>query len=303
MRLLVEDNKDFSIREQCHLLEINRSWFYYRSKGESKANLEAMQLMDSHILREPTAGVITMQNMLEENGLKMSYERVRRLMRKAEIMPIYPRRMLTQKGENKHIYPYLLKGLEITKPNQVWQIDITYIPMKNGFMYMTAIIDVYSRFIVGWGLSNSLEAMESLKILKDKGYPVRFQIIGCKPDLNEEWVDIIPFLNKNYPQELQEIQSHLLKSHFLFVPTKADCTPIAFCEAAGYGLPVISTNTGGISAHVVNGETGILLPESATATDYAVAIEKLLQHPEMIRSMSIASREKYKKELNWKVWE
>ena len=155
---------------------------------------------------------------------------------------------------------------------------------------------------VDWERKRGQLAYESLKILKDKGYPVRFQIIGCKPDLNEEWVDIIPFLNKNNPQELQEIQSHLLKSHFLFVPTKADCTPIAFCEAAGYGLPVISTNTGGISAHVVDGETGILLPESATATDYAAAIEKLLQLPEMIRSMSIASREKYKKELNWKVW-
>lgn len=166
MRLLVDKNDQFSIREQCDLLEINRSGFYYRAKAECKENLEAMQLMDKHILEEPTAGVITMQSMLEECGMKMSYERVRRLMRKAEIMPIYPRRMLTQKGENKYIYPYLLRGMNITKPNEVWQIDITYLPMKNGFMYLTAIIDVYSRYIVGWGLSNSLEALESLKVVQ-----------------------------------------------------------------------------------------------------------------------------------------
>lgn len=107
-----------------------------------------------------------MQSMLEERGLKMSYERVRRLMRKAEIMPIYPRRILTQRGENNYIHPYLLRGISITQPNQVWQIDITYLPMRNGFMYMAAIIDVYSRYIVGWGLSNSLEASESIKVVQ-----------------------------------------------------------------------------------------------------------------------------------------
>lgn len=166
MRLLLRKEKKMSMRWQCELLDINRSGVYYRPKGENKENLQAMCLMDKHILDEPTAGVITMQSMLEEEGLKMSYERVRRLMRKAEIMPIYPRRILTQRGDNKYIYPYLLKGMDVTESNQVWQIDITYIPMKNGFMYMTAIIDVYSRYIVGWGLSNSLEAGESLKVVQ-----------------------------------------------------------------------------------------------------------------------------------------
>ena len=167
VRLLLEKKCKMSLREQCALLDINRSSVYYKSKGENSDNLKAMALMDLHILDEPTAGVITMQNMLEEHGLRMSYERVRRLMRKAAIMPIYPRRMLTQKGENKYIYPYLLRGVAITRPNQVWQIDITYIPMKSGFMYLTAIIDVHSRYIVGWGLSNSLEASESLKVVAE----------------------------------------------------------------------------------------------------------------------------------------
>lgn len=147
-RVLIEQDSEISVREQCELLEISRSSFYYNAKGENPENLEAMRLMDHHIMQEPTAGVITMKLMLKEKEINMSYERVRRLMRKASIMPIYPRRMLTQKGENKYIYPYLLRNLEISKPNQVWQIDITYIPMKNGFMYMTAVIDVYSRYIV-----------------------------------------------------------------------------------------------------------------------------------------------------------
>jgi putative transposase len=108
-----------------------------------------------------------MQSMLEEKGYKAGYERVRRLMRKANIYAIYPRRHLSVLGEKTYVYPYLLNDLEISRPNQVWQIDITYIPMANGFMYMTAIIDVYSRFIVAWGLSNSLEASASLEVVKD----------------------------------------------------------------------------------------------------------------------------------------
>ncbi len=107
-----------------------------------------MKLMDAHIMQEPTAGVLTMQCMLEEQGLRMSYERVRRLMRKAAIMPIYPRRTLTKRGENEYIYPYLLREMAITRSNEVWQIDITYIPMQSGFMYLTVIIDVHSRYIV-----------------------------------------------------------------------------------------------------------------------------------------------------------
>ena len=167
MRLLLRKEKKMSIRKQCDLLGINRSGVYYYSKGENKENLRAMRLMDQHILEEPTAGVLTMQSMLKEKGITMSYERVRRLMRKADIMPIYPRRSLTQRGERKYLYPYLLKGLSITEVNQVWQIDITYIPMRKGFMYMTAIIDVHSRYIVGWGLSNSLEASESIKVVQE----------------------------------------------------------------------------------------------------------------------------------------
>lgn len=131
--------------------------------------------MDAYILEEPTAGVLTMQSMLEEAGYKAGYERVRRLMRLANIRPIYPRKHLTQLGERQYIYPYLLRNLKVERVNQVWAIDITYVPMQKGFMYLTAIIDVYSRFIVGWGLSNTLDAAASLQVLRqavqDHGKP------------------------------------------------------------------------------------------------------------------------------------
>ncbi|MGE6394467.1 glycosyltransferase family 4 protein [Chryseobacterium scophthalmum] len=155
---------------------------------------------------------------------------------------------------------------------------------------------------VDWVRKRGDLAYRALKILRKNSYKVRMQIIGCNPEIEEDWVNIIPFLNKNNPTELEEIQKHLQNSHFLFVPTHADCTPIAFCEATGYGLPVISTNTGGVSAHVENGKTGILLSEKATIKDYADAIKSLLENVSIIEKFSIASREKYEKELNWDVW-
>lgn len=166
-RGLIDPVEKLSIRRQCQILELTRGSIYYQPKGENADNLAMMRLMDEHILEQPTAGVLTMQSMLRDKGYRAGYERVRRLMRKAEIMPIYPRRHLTQLGEKKYIHPYLLKGLPIDRPNQVWAVDITYIPMANGFMYMTGIIDVYSRFIVGWGLSNTLDANASLEVIKE----------------------------------------------------------------------------------------------------------------------------------------
>lgn len=166
-RLLIDSEHDLSIRRQCGLLKLSRGSFYYQPKGEKPENLEMMRLMDAHILEEPTAGVLTMQDMLEEKGHSAGYERVRRLMRKACICPIYPRRHLTVLRDKKYVYPYLIRNLEIVRPNQVWEIDITYIPMASGFMYLTAIIDVFSRYIVGWGISNTLEAAASLQVVKD----------------------------------------------------------------------------------------------------------------------------------------
>lgn len=165
-RTLTDRQSEVSIRRQCELLGLSRSGLYYKPVGEKPGNLEMMRLMDRHIMEEPTAGVLTMQAMLEDAGYKAGYERVRRLMRKAGIYPIYPRRHLTVLGGREYIHPYLLRGLPISCPNHVWAIDITYVPMRNGFMYLTAIIDIYSRYIVGWGVSNSLDAESSLAVVR-----------------------------------------------------------------------------------------------------------------------------------------
>ncbi len=155
---------------------------------------------------------------------------------------------------------------------------------------------------VDWIRKRGTLAYESLKILREKGYPVKMLIVGCNPEIKADWVTVIPFLNKNNPDEFREIQNHLLSSHFLFVPTKADCTPIAFCEAAGYGLPVISTDTGGVSAHVIEGYNGCLLSEDANAEDYADKIEKLIKSPQTIIEYSQNARKLYENELNWENW-
>ena len=156
-----------SIRKQCAILHVSRSHLYYKPTGEKKENLEIMQLMDSHNLEHPDEGVRGMQNMLTNNSLQVNHKRIRRLMNLMDIKAIYPRKNLTVIAKGEYKYPYLLRGIEIDKPNQVWSIDITYIAMNKGFMYLTAIIDVYSRFIVGWSLSNSLDAEVSLNVLKD----------------------------------------------------------------------------------------------------------------------------------------
>lgn len=162
----ISDNEKISTRAQCELLELNRSTVYYQPVGETEENLSIMRLMDEEFLKHPTHGVLQMQDFLFMYGFVANHKRVRRLLRLMGIMAIYPKRNLSKLGFSKYIRPYLLKGLKVTKPNQVWAIDITYIPMAKGFMYLTAIIDLYSRYIVAWEVSNSLNAENTLNVLK-----------------------------------------------------------------------------------------------------------------------------------------
>jgi len=175
LRNIVDFTHKLSIRDQCGLLEIHRSGLYYKPSGESQENLKIMRLMDEHYLKHPTEGVLRMQDFLLPHGMTVNHKRIRRLLRLMGIMAIYPKKNLSKLGHAKYIRPYFLRNLSVIRPNHVWAIDITYIPMANGFMYLTAIIDLYSRYIVGWGLSNTLEAECSLSVLKqaiaDHGKP------------------------------------------------------------------------------------------------------------------------------------
>jgi len=163
---LVERGVDLSVRRQAELLSVHRSNLYYKPIGESKENLLLMRKMDELFLEDPTLGVIGMQDELDELGYWYNVKRIRRLLRKMGVEAIYPKRNLSKLGKAKYIHPYLLRGLNINRPNQAWAIDITYIPMKSGFMYLTVIIDLYSRFIVGWQLSNSLDKQTQTEVLQ-----------------------------------------------------------------------------------------------------------------------------------------
>jgi putative transposase len=164
---MVNRKETLSIRCQCKLVSVNRGSFYYKPLSETEENLRIMRLMDEHYLNHPTEGVIRMQDFLLALGIVANHKRVRRLLRLMGLMAIYPKRNLSRLGQAKYIRPYLLKGLTIDHPNQVWAIDITYIPMPKGFLYLTAIIDVYSRYVVSWGISNTLDAACSLNVTKE----------------------------------------------------------------------------------------------------------------------------------------
>lgn len=149
-----------SIVKQCKLLDIQRSGFYYQPSLESDLNLELMRQMDEHYLHHPFKGARRMHVWLtKDKGYKVSKNRIERLYyRVMGLQAIMPGRHTSRRNKAHKIYPYLLRNLEITRSNQVWAIDITYIPMKKGFMYLTAIIDLHTRFVVGWSVSNGMDA-------------------------------------------------------------------------------------------------------------------------------------------------
>lgn len=163
---MLDPSIELSIRAQSELLSVDRSSFYYKPVGETEENLALMQTIDRLFTEDPTLGVLGMQDELSDQGLEYNPKRIRRLMRKMCLEPIYPKRNLSKLGKAKYVHPYLLRNLTIDRPNQVWAIDITYVPMKRGFMYLTAIIDVYSRFIVGWQISNSMEKETQTELLR-----------------------------------------------------------------------------------------------------------------------------------------
>lgn len=163
----LDRNDRLSLRSQAELLQVDRSCLNYKPIGETDVNLTLMGLIDRLFLEDPTLGVKCMRDELRDQGFEYNDKRIRRLMRKMCLMPIYNKRNLSRLGLAKYIHPYLLRPLRIERPNQVWAIDITYIPMRRGFLYLTAIIDVYSRFIVGWQLSNSLDKETQTTLVRE----------------------------------------------------------------------------------------------------------------------------------------
>jgi len=147
-----------SIGAQCRLLSIARSSFYYEPQGETETNLELMRLIDRQFLEAPFYGVRQMAWHLQNENHPVNVKRVRRLMRLMGLMPIYQKPNTSKPAKGHKTYPYLLRALRIDRPNQVWCADITYLPMRRGFLYLVAIMDWATRKVLAWRISNTLEA-------------------------------------------------------------------------------------------------------------------------------------------------
>ena len=165
--MIEPEHPEFSLIRQCNLLELNRSTWYYKPATDTAENLELMQRIDELYLKMPFLGSRRIAVKLSQPGREINRKRVQRLMRIMGLEGIHPKPRTSQSSPEHKIYPYLLRNLAVTRPNQVWCADITYIPMPKGFMYLVAIMDWYSRYVIGWRLSNTLDARFCLETLED----------------------------------------------------------------------------------------------------------------------------------------
>jgi putative transposase len=161
-RWIEGEHPALSVRRQCELVGLNRSSWYREPAGESAENLELMRRMDEQYLETPCYGS---RKMAEVFGVNR--KRVQRLMRLMGLEAMYPKPRLTQRGAEQRIYPYLLRNVEVIRADQVWSSDITYVPMPTGFMYLTVILDWYSRYVLSWRLSNTLDSSFCLEALEE----------------------------------------------------------------------------------------------------------------------------------------
>jgi len=166
-RALIDTGDEvLSASRQCELIGLPRSSLYYRPSGETPKNLELMRVIDAQYLETPFYGVPRMTEILRESGWEVNPKRVRRLMRLMGLEAVYPKPRLSVRNPEHRVFPYLLRDRKIVRPNEVWATDITYIPLAHGFVYLVAILDWFSRYVVTWELSTSLDAAFCVKALE-----------------------------------------------------------------------------------------------------------------------------------------
>ena len=171
------EHPSLSLVRQCALLGVSRSSVYYRPRAASQEDLSLMGEIDRQYLETPFYGSRRMKAWLERRGVRVSRKRVQRLMRAMGLRAIYRRPSTSRRSPEHPVYPYLLRNVRITRPNQVWAADITYLPMARGFLYLVAVMDWHSRYVLAWRLSNTLEAgfcAEALEEALGKGQPEVF---------------------------------------------------------------------------------------------------------------------------------
>lgn len=188
------ENPKISIVRQCQLLGINRSTIYYRERAESAEDVELMRLLDAQYTETPFYGYRRMTVYLQNLGYKINHKRVLKLMRKLGLEAIYPKPNLSKPDKEHLKFPYLLRGVKIERSNQVWATDITYIRLKDGFIYLLAIMDWSSRFVIDFEVSNSLEStvfVETLKRALEKGKPEIFNSDQGSQFTAIEWLKVL----------------------------------------------------------------------------------------------------------------
>jgi putative transposase len=166
-RKLVEpDHPHISIERQCELLGLPRATYYYHANGESAENLHLMRLLDEQYTQTPYYGVRRMTAWLRRHGYQVNHKRVARLLRTMGLETIYPKPRLSQSHPAHRVYPYLLRGVPITRVNHVWSTDITYIRLQGGFVYLVAVMDWFSRYVLSWALSITMDVGFCLEALE-----------------------------------------------------------------------------------------------------------------------------------------
>lgn len=175
---MIDAESGLSVRKQCELVQVPRSRYYYQSKRESGQDGLLMNEIHDIWLAKPFYGYRRITCQLLERGYEVNRKRVYRLMRQMNLKAIYPKPRLSTANKEHTTFPYLLEGIKIERPNQVWMTDITYIPLPRGFVYLVAIIDVYSRYVVAWELSNSLDTVFCLAMLEKALQHQKVEIIN-----------------------------------------------------------------------------------------------------------------------------
>lgn len=165
--MIEKDHSGLSLVQQCDVLGIHRSGLYYVPCAESEKNLAIMRLLDEQYFKTPFYGIRRLTAWLQEQGYNVNGKRVKRLMDIMGWKTIFRGYSTSKPGKGRKVYPYLLKGLVTSKVNQVWATDITYVPMRKGFMYLCAIIDVHTRYVVNWSISNTMSAEWCCEVLEE----------------------------------------------------------------------------------------------------------------------------------------
>lgn len=175
--LVTAEDPALSVVRQCALLGLARSSWYYTPAGESAENLELMRRMDEQYTRTPFYGIRRMTAWVRQQGYPANHKRVGRLLRLMGLEALYPKPRLSIPGERAKHYPYLLRGRAITAANDVWSTDITYVRLQHGFLYLVAVLDWYSRYVLAWELSNTLDTgfcLDALDRALQHGQPAIF---------------------------------------------------------------------------------------------------------------------------------